>query len=301
MADYRFVELIFEPGPATPTQFKAGYNSLARNPQQLFALLVEKERSANFLSDIVLYGGNLARLLEQFPDHLSSPPEHQWKLKEGGFSPGLLEETLRAFLFLLLADGFPEFESREVMADIVMAVIRLSKRGAWGLIRDKLGEVPDILEILITDGRISILCQDEPSASLTNVNSNATTFDTWTRRIANLACDTHRGSCQGMLKWEDMKKVVLAFRNCALCKVTPIVMSDEEPENETQRNHVDDFRNFDPSLRTFESLIGDHLGLWKIIVSAQALKYLTDSVSSGKLKIWIPILLLPSLLSLSDF
>lgn len=281
MADYKFVELIFEPGPATPAKFKAAYSSLARNPQQLFALLVEKEISTNFLPGFVTYGANLARLFKQFPDHLSSPPEHQWKLRTDGFSPGLLEETLRAFLFLLLADGFPGFEFRKVMADIVMAVIRLSKREAWGLIRDKLGEVPDILEILITDSRISILCQDEPSASLTNVDSNATTFDAWARRTTNLACDAHRGSCQGMLKWEDMKKVVLAFRNCALCKV---VSSGEKLENELPKNHADDFRSFDPGLCTFESLLGDHLGLWKIILSAQALRDLTHSVLSGKLK-----------------
>lgn len=301
MADYKFVELIFVPGPATPAQSKAAYNSLARNPRQLFALLVEKEISTNFLSGFVTYGRNLARLFEQFQDHLSPPPEHQWKLRTDGFSPGLLEETLRAFLFLLLADGFSESESQEAMADIVMAVIRLSKRGAWGLIKDKLGEVPDILDILITDGRINILCQGEPSASLTNIDSNATTFNTWAGRIANLACDTHRGSCQGMLKWEDMKKVVLTFRDCALCKVTPMVMSDEEPESETQRNRVDDSQNFDPSLRTFESLIGDHLGQWKIVISAQALKYLTDLGPSGKLKTWISTLLLPTSPSLSDF
>lgn len=277
MADYKFVELVFEFDPISDTQFKVARSSLTRNPQQLFALLVEKEISKKFLSEVETCGRQLAELFRRFPNHSSTPPEDQWKLKRDGFSAGLLEETLRAFLFLLLSHGFSQHKSQEAMADIVAAVVGLSKPESWGLISEKLGETPSILKILIADSRAKVLCGDVATSF-----GNAETFQAWARIIAGIKskCEVHRAAHRAIGDWGRMQKEIRAVHGCRSCRATVI---EDEFDDEALPLRGDNFRYFDPNLRTFECLLGNYLGPWKIVLSGKALKALKKSAGGGKL------------------
>jgi hypothetical protein len=60
-------------------------------------------------------------------------------------------------------------------------------------------------------------------------------------------------------------------------------MTGDQPiENEEFVPRENDIFGMDLCTSTFDNLLGSHLGEWKIIISAQAMKDLRDSVDDGK-------------------
>ncbi|KAL0640852.1 hypothetical protein Q9L58_000159 [Maublancomyces gigas] len=234
MADYKFVELVFEPEPIGPISFRVAQNSLVRNPRQLFALLVEKDISTTFLSRLKTRGQQLAKLLDQFREFTLSPLEFQLKTR-------LLEESLQAFLFSLLANDFADFGSQESVAEIIVSIVKLhvSNPEALGLLGARLGETPGILKRLIAGCHLRSLSRDRPTF-IRSIISNPTTSRTWAGIISDLMREcTHNGISQARVGWEDMEAFISSFQPWC------------------------------------------HLGPWKIVLSAQALQDLKESVSSG--------------------
>lgn len=272
MADYKFVELVFEPEPIGPISFRVAQNSLVRNPRQLFALLVEKDISTTFLSRLKTRGQQLAKLLDQFREITLSPLEFQLKTR-------LLEESLQAFLFSLLANDFADFGSQESVAEIIVSIVKLhvSNPEALGLLGARLGETPGILKRLIAGCHLRTLSRDRPTF-IRSIISNPTTSRTWAGIISDLMREcTHNGISQ--VGWEDIETFISNFQPCQHCSADS---TNNSAYSQAPRVRNNDHLIFDLKLRTFDTLLGSHLGPWKIVLSAQALQDLKESVSSGK-------------------
>jgi hypothetical protein len=63
---------------------------------------------------------------------------------------------------------------------------------------------------------------------------------------------------------------------------TCIIPGDQPIEIEEYVPREYDIFGMDVKTNTFESLLGSHLGVWKIVLSAQAMKDLRESVDDGK-------------------
>lgn len=291
MADGKFIELLFEPeiDPTNTTRHRLAYQSLVNKPQQLFLLLLEKETASVFFSGLEFYGKQLAKLLEKSPEYIkpTTTPERQPHFKEGDIKLWIYEEVLGVFLFSLLANDYPDIASQEAMADIVMAVIKLTKpRKALELIGTRLGEVPLILSRMITGGSIGNWSRDHPE-SFKHLVSDHNTPEAWARTTAGLAglCVTHYGNSRNVRLWEKIRDLVRSFP-CDSCKV---ISSTDVIGNPTG-NVAPRRRDFNPyklgsNLKTFDNLLGEHLGPWKITLSVQALKDLKGATHSGTCEI----------------
>lgn len=275
MADYKFVELVFEPEPIGPISFKVAQNSLVRNPRQLFALLVEKDISTIFFSRLKTRGQQLAKLFDQFREFTLSPLEFQLKTR-------LLEESLQAFLFSLLANDFTDFGSQESVAEIIVSIVKLSNPEGWGLLGARLGETPGILKRLIAGRHLRNLTRDYPTF-IGSIISNPATFRTWAGIVSDLmrGCikGAHNGISQARVGREDMEALISNFQPCQHCSADS---TNNGAYTQVLRARNDNHLIFDLKLRTFDTLLGCHLGPWKIVLSAQALQDLKESVSSGK-------------------
>lgn len=275
MADYKFVELIFEPESINSIKFKIAQNSLLRNPRQLFALLVEKEISTNFLSRLKTRDQHLAKLFDKFSS--PSPSEFQWKAR-------ILEESLQAFIFSLLANDFTDVASQESVAGIIVSVVKLSNPEGWRLLGVKLGEAPGILKRLIAGRYLRTLSRDRPTFTK-SITSNPITLQTWAEIITDLmqgcASDAHNGVSRIITTREEMETFISSFQPCGNCSAS-FTNNNTHAESQVLRVRNDNHLIFDLKLRTFDTLLGCHLGPWKIILSAQALQDLKESVSSGK-------------------
>jgi len=263
----KFVELIFEPASGDTSRHKLGYRSLARNSKQLFTLLLKKDVSTEFFLAFAIYGKRLAILLGDIPKYfaeyqlLQSAKEH--------ITLRLLEETLGAFLFSLLPSHLPDIPAQKSMAEIVMAVIEVSRPGGLlGLIGAELGERPATLARLILDGLISTWSKKQ-AASFRSLTLNC--WETWANRMRhNMSlCDYHRGKPNG---WEGMKKLLESFP-CYSCSVHG---TDGTPPPRPKP------RPIPITMRAFDNLVGEHLGPWKIVVSAFALKRFREAAANGE-------------------
>lgn len=274
MADYKFVELVFEPEPIGPISFRVAQNSLVRNPRQLFALLVEKDISTTFLSRLKTRGQQLAKLFDQFREFTLSPLEFQLKTR-------LLEESLQAFLFSLLANDFADSGSQESVAEIIVSIVKLhvSNPEVWGLLGARLGETPGILKRLISGCHLRTLSRDRPTF-IRSIISNPTTSRTWAGIISDFMREcTHNGISEARVGWEDMEAFISNFQPCQYCSADS---TNNSAYSQVLRVRNNNHLIFDFKLRTFDTLLGCHLGPWKIVLSAQALQDLKESVSSGK-------------------
>lgn len=277
MADYKFVELVFEPEPIGPISFRVAQNSLVRNPRQLFALLVEKDISTTFLSRLKTRGQQLAKLFDQLREFTLSPLEFQLKTR-------LLEESLQAFLFSLLANDFTDPGSQESVAEIIVSIVKLhvSNPEAWGLLGARLGETPGILKRLIAGHHLRTLSRDRPTF-IWSIISNPVTLRAWAGIVSDLTrgCTegAHDSISQARVGREDMEAFISNFQSCQHCSADS---TNSGAYSQVLRVRNDNHLLFDSKLRTFDTLLGCHLGPWKIVLSAQALQDLKESVSSGK-------------------
>lgn len=280
MTDNKFVDFIFEPDVKSFSTYKLklAYRSLAKSPQQLFTLFTDKDLSTTFLSAFEIYGKRLAVLLDDFPIHFGTTSEDRLSFGKDPLSSRLLEEVLGAFLFSLLANDFPDAAPQQSMADIVMAVIKISKPGgALGLLGATLGDFPSILGRLIGHGQIGELSQKQP-ASFASLASNDTTLDAWAR-VAALnrvgQCLRHLETSQGICDWEQMKNFLQSFP----CEKCPAILDASESPLPRQRNI--NSHGMNSGIRAFDSLLGQHLGPWKVVISGRALRDLKEAVHCG--------------------
>lgn len=280
MTDRKFVELIFEPDPKTIAAYKLkqGYQSLTKNPQQLFSLFIDVDLSTKFFSAFGLYGKTLAMLLRDFPK--TPTPKSKLRPTFGKDDPNLPvpEENMGAFLFSLLVNDFPDAASQQAVGSIIMAVINLSKPGGTlGLIGEKLGESPLILNRLIGRGHISKLCLGQPTL-FSSLTSSSTTLDAWAKIVAN----NHAGYCPHHIKkskdiqnWQKMKQFLQSFP----CKACPIILDITKlPVSRHTNNNPDGMNSGEMA---FSSLLGYHLGPWKVVISEQALSVLKEAAHIG--------------------
>lgn len=281
MTDRKFVELIFEPDSKSfPVyKLKQAYQSLAKNPQQLFALFVDVDLSTKFFSGFGLYGKTLAMLLDTLPRYFSPKSEHRLTFGRDSASLRVSDENLGAFLFSLLANEFPDdAASQHAMASITMAIITISKPGGTlSLIGEKLGEIPLILNRLISRGYIAKLSQRQ-SLQFNSLVSNSMTLESWARAVASNSagqCPRHIKKSQDIQDWEKMQQFLQSFP----CEICPAIM--DVTELPVPRNRKDTPDLMDTVVRAFSSLLGHHLGPWKVVISEQALGALKEAARSG--------------------
>lgn len=281
MADSKFVELIFtEPDQRSSAAYKRkiAYQSLAKNPQQLFALFIDKGLSTTFFSAFEKYGNQLATLLSNFTDYFGPLSKHGLHFGKDELSLRMPEEILGAFLFSLLVNDFPDAASQQSAVNIVVAVISLSKPGgALKLLGARLGELPSILNRLIAQGHIAKLSRDQ-SMSVTNLLSNDMTLGTWAGVIAN----NHAGQCaQHLEKSQGVRDSVkmLEFLKSFPCDACPAILNAND--RHSPRDRKINLHGINSGIRAFDSLLGQHLGPWKVVISERALRDLRETAHSG--------------------
>lgn len=279
MADNKFVDLIFKPNARNLPVYKLklAYQSLAKSPQQLFSLFTDKDSSTTFFSAFEIYGKQLAVLLDDFPKYFGPTSEHQLPFGKDPLGLRLLEEALGAFIFSLLANDFLDAATQQSMADIAMASIKLSKPGgALGLLGAKLGDFPLILGRLIGHGYISELSRNHPEL-FSSLTLNDTTLGAWAQIVANRAgqCLLHSETSKDIRDWKRMQDFLQSFP----CKECPAIIDTSEPPLPRQRNV--NSHGMNSGIRAFDSLLGQHLGPWKIVISRRALRDLKEAAHGG--------------------
>jgi hypothetical protein len=272
-----FVELLFKDSlSVSSARCEGAYESLALNPHQIFGLLLDGEPCTRFTSGLAIYGKRLARIFDRFPDSFPPEPEDLLHLDKKDFNSGLVEEMLRAFTFLLIARNPTDTQSREALADIVMSVIKLSHPEALKQLGEKLGETPRLLGKLISDGRMGDLSHGQPKTYRGLVSGDGT-YPSWRSVIVDLTrgCAIHHPNAQRGVGGSDILKVLRVFP-CGTC-----ALAEDEPTEDPVLREYDIFGT-DMRPNTFERLLGDRLGVWKVILSAQAMRDLNDSVGNGE-------------------
>jgi len=275
-ATVRFIELIFEPNIKNALKYKPAYRSLAKNSHQLFTLLLQKDVSTEFFSAFALYGTWLATLLSDIPKYFGQESEHQLQLAKDDISRQLFEEMLGAFLLSLLQLAPVDIASEEALAGITMAVIKVSRPGGLlQLIGAELGDKPRVLTRLIADGRIGTWSQEE-LASFKSLTSNC--WRTWATEAMHIVdlCGSHPGGFRWIDTWETLKHLVESIP-CKSCPPISTPRIDEAiPAPRANPRAI-----INTGRRAFDNLLGEHLGPWKIVISALALKNFREAVVDG--------------------
>ncbi|CUS07546.1 unnamed protein product [Tuber aestivum] len=248
----------------TPVNFKAAYESLGPKPYQIFDLLLKEERFTNFFSRIEVYGNNLANLLSRFPD-----------FQKDNYRSSLLREVIGAFTVSLLAERFDDMKSRSAAARIAISAVKLSDPSTLGKLGVILGALPGILRVLVEEGHIKEL-------ALTHAKCfEAQAREQWVQFIMGFCrgCEVHGSRPEGAGAGELAK-----FIRTAPCKLCSKVSFDRgfsmgsEGEPTRARDHL--FRS-NMELNVLESLLGEPLGPWKIILSQQAMEDLGAENTHG--------------------
>jgi hypothetical protein len=279
MDSTKLVELVFDDSSfARTVTYQEASQSLIYNPHQLFNLLLGGESSARFSSNLAVYGKRLANIFDYFRACLVPESKAPLQFGKNEFNVGLVEEMLRVFTISLLARNHDDTRSQETIADIVMSVIKLSHPEALEYLGEKLGVTPGILQKLIIDGRMRDLSYDQPD-TYNGLVSGRGTQASWRSAISNLTrgCELHRSAVQRMTGERGLRQVIRVFP-CQTC----IMTGDQPIDIEEFVPRENDIFGMDLCTSTFENLLGSHLGEWKIILSAQAMKDLRGSVDDGK-------------------
>jgi len=273
----KFVELVFEPDTSTrdTAKYKLAYRSLAKNSRQLFALLLQKDVSTEFFSAFELYGKRLATLLSDIPKYFGFKSGHpRIRSTKDQLNLRLFEEFLGAFLFSLLPLAPPDIVSQETMAEIVMAVIKIPRPGGMlELIGAELGDKPEILRKLIADGQMGTWSKEQP-ASFKSLTSNCSM--TWGTAAGNLADDCPSDSHPEKFGWVDDWKSMKNLVESIPCELCPFVSNHST--NETPRAYP---QTINTNTGAFKNLLGERLGLWKVILSTFALNNFRGTVANG--------------------
>jgi len=260
-----FFDFIFS---NNPRDSKAAYESLSSSPYQIFDLLLKEDLFTNFFSRIEVYGNNLANLLSQFPS-----------FKQDDYSTLLLREITRAFTLSLLAERLDDIRSRSAVAKIVLSVVKLSDpRGTLGQFGVRLGALPGILRILIAEGHIKKLAQTHKGC-FEDLISEPQAREKWAEFIMELCkeCKEHgsKPSVQELAKF--IRTVPCEFCNS---NVSFDCVLNDGPEGEPTRVRGSSL-GLNMESNVFKYLLGEPLGLWKIVLSQQAMEDLGTENAQG--------------------
>jgi hypothetical protein len=259
MAENRFVELIFEPS-AAKSAWEFAYKSLAASPQQLFALFLRRDPAMEFASAFPLYAKRLADLLLKVPERFNQlGAKEKEKL--------LYEETMGAFIFILLPWMPNEVASQEAAGDIVMAFVQTLRpeRGGIALLGAELGRAPAVLRRLISSGHLASHTKKPFFDSLVLEN-----WKNWGAVAVELSakCSQH----QQVTSRKEMIAFIQSFP-CDKC-------SSGSTESQTLLGRANT-HGIGNSTRVFENLLGERLGPWKMVISALAVTSLKANVTEG--------------------
>jgi hypothetical protein len=265
MADTKFVDMIFDPYYDAPNI--STYQSLARYPKQLFGLLVKRDISTEFFAAFGRYGLRLAKLLSSASEHYNqtvNPPTH---LRRD--AKLLLEESLMAFLLSLFPADFPDAQSQEVLAAVVMAVIKniTPNGGGLELIGAKLGQAPPVLTMLIASGHLGEWSNSNPQSFKHLVGESWPNWGPIALALAGQCQEYHR-RFRDINSYDEMERFVQSFP-CHSCSLW--LPSARDIENAPRTANT---QTLNTDIRAFENLLGEHLGPWKIVVSSLALRNL---------------------------
>ena len=254
-----FFDFIFSDNPKDS---KAAYESLDSRPYQIFDLLLKEGHFTNFFSRIEVYGNNLASMLSQFPS-----------FEQNDYSTSLLREMIRAFALSLLAERFDDMRSMSAIARIVLSVVKLSDpRGTLGQFGVRLGALPGILRILIVEGHIKKLAVTHKRC-FEDLISEQQARETWVEFIMELCkeCKEH-GSRPRTTGAQDLAKFIRTVP-CEFCNSN---LSFDRGLNHVPKGEPTRVRGSSFALgiesNVFKYLLGEPLGLWKIILSQQAME-----------------------------
>ncbi|CUS07548.1 unnamed protein product [Tuber aestivum] len=253
----------------TPKSFQAAYESLNPKPYQIFDLLLKEERFTNFFSRIEVYGNNLANLLSQF---------HSFE--KDNYRSSLLREIIGSFTVSLLAERFDDMKSRSVAARIVVSVVKLSDPSTLGKFGVRLGALPGILRVLVEEGHIKELSLTHPQC-FEGLISGVQAREQWVEFIMGFCkeCEVH-GSRPKRTSDVDLAKFIRTVP-CQLCSNIPTGRGpSKDPEGKLTRARDHLFRS-NLELNVFESLLGEPLGPWKVILSQQAMEELGTENARG--------------------
>ncbi|KAG0641146.1 hypothetical protein HOY80DRAFT_753667 [Tuber brumale] len=264
-----FFEFIFS---ESPKNFRAAYESLASNPYQIFDILLKEERFTNFFARIEVYGNNLANLLGQFPS-----------CQKYDYGTLLLQEIIRAFTLSFLTERF-DMKSRGAAARIVVSVVKLSDPTSLGQLGMRLGALPETLQTLVAEGHMKKLALSHKEC-FEGLISEPRARSKWVEIIMDFCkkCGVHssgpeRTSDVGLAKF-------IRTVPCGSCisDISFNCTANQDPERESMRlwNHASG-SNFESDV--FSYLLGESLGLWKIIISQKAMEDLREANTQGHLK-----------------
>jgi len=269
MAESKFVDLIFNPDCSHDERIFA-YRSLVRNPKQLFTLFLKRDISTEFFAAFDLYGKTLAELLISVPEYCGETLSYPIQI--GKDAKRFYEENLATFLFSLFPLKFPDAELQESLAAIVFAVItNIPPGGCLELIGAEIALDPSIMTVLIADGRLGTRLRR-------SINSLASkNWLKWVPVATTLAqqCPWHREKYRIIKSWSEMERFFQSFP----CNSCPRRSSARTMDDESRRANSCPIYT---GINAFDNnLLGEHLGPWKIVISALALKSLRAVACHG--------------------
>jgi len=269
MADTRFIDLIFNPD-CSHDEYTFAYRSLVRNPKQLFTLFLKRDISTKFFAAFDEHGKTLAELLGSAPEYHGETSDHLSQLRKG--VKLIYEESLAGFLFFLFPLQLPDAKSQKSLAAIVMAVItNIPPGGCLELIGAELARAPSILTILIADGHLRSWSRRSYQSFISLTSKSWTDWAPVVNALAK-KCNKH---CQAE-HWSALKRFLQTFP-CESCPQEP---SASIIENVPRRENS---RTIYTGVRAFENLLGEHVGPWKVVISALALTSLRTVAHRGML------------------
>jgi hypothetical protein len=275
-SENRFASLILDPS-RDETGIGLAYKYLGEHPEQLLGLFF-KEETQKFLSEFFNYGPRLATVLERVPEHFQYMFHDQHEFSLGW---RMYEETLGTFLLTLLRLSPPR-SLEEIAAIVTQIVLHIRPGSLLELIGQELCENSSLAQVLIWNGSM----RDIQKKSLDTFQKLMwSSWEDWGNHalIIIKACDeesweiAHSWKTDSVLDWNHMEKLV-AFIPCKACRFTPSTLTDI-PETP-----VAQVRNYQRWTNTtlFTCLLGDHLGVWKILLSDLALGGLRKAAKFGE-------------------
>lgn len=195
------------------------YDSLRLNPAQISVFLSSRQISGTFLAGIDVYGGRIARFLQQLLQHnpLGQQTKEQLDVKKG--LTGLI---IRRVLLPLLDHEY--LHGRDSMFELLISVIHLADKSGLDLVAAHISKIPRLLAKLIPDERSSGFLQAWTSKDLGVMRD-------WTATAVSLAenCISDHGIDHELAQWHDLQNLSTYLHGTANALNSP-------PEHNDVRN-----------------------------------------------------------------
>ncbi|KAF8463424.1 hypothetical protein BDZ91DRAFT_305427 [Kalaharituber pfeilii] len=301
-----FIRYILDKEDYRPIAWHRAYESLRSHPTQLSCLTTNTPEHQKFIHGFDEYAGRLCRFLNRIPQFLGRDSKAFEKMKNIG---DIITEHL---ISVLISPSFSHLRNRESLFDLTVSTLEIAHPEHLGRIAALLCDRPAFLGKIISCERsshfllpwIRVLCIQHP---------NAVTLKSWTEVVASscMACIGNHGLQTTLEEWEEIRAAALLHTNIQvtasiltkLCSSMPCRLcftrfSDSPsqasfvPTATYPATHLSAGQQSASVIGTDvldrqDPLIGDDLGLWKILLSGQALKDLETSKSKGNFEsVW---------------